>query len=107
MDLPIGHYLAAERLFEEERKRVPLFADTITFAEFDERYRYRLDREIELADYILVPSDFVAQTLLEFGVKATKIIKLPYGSWFEPISRPEVETDGECLKLIFFGQLPF
>ena len=49
LDLPIGHYLAAERLFEEERKQVPLFADSITFAEFDERYRYRLNREIEFS----------------------------------------------------------
>ena len=103
--MPIGHFRVAERIFEAEKKRVPLFADSITFAQFDQRYRDRLDREIELADYILVPSDFVAETLLEVGVAGTKIIKLPYGSWFEPIDDRDIEVDGNALRLIFFGQI--
>ena len=36
-------------------------------------------KEYDLADYIMVPSDFVKQTFLEKGFKDEKIIKNPYG----------------------------
>ncbi len=36
-------------------------------------------REYELADYIMVPSEFAKQSFLENGIKEQKLIKIPYG----------------------------
>ena len=36
-------------------------------------------REYELADYIMVPSEFARESFLSYGIKKDKILKVPYG----------------------------
>lgn len=50
---------------------------------FPQAYRDRVKAEFELADYIQVPSDFVARTFLENGVDAKKLLLAPYGANLE------------------------
>ena len=63
----------------------------------------RKEKEIDLADYILVPSDFVFQSMIENGISREKLILLPYG--YDPnlfyITKNKDYDDK--LKLIFVG----
>lgn len=62
-------------------------------------------KEIELADYFLAPSDFVANGLISLGAKSDSILKLPYGCNFsnKGFDRPAGIRDS-VLELLFVGQ---
>ncbi|EHQ28457.1 glycosyltransferase family 4 protein [Mucilaginibacter paludis] len=46
---------------------------------FHQREKSKRLKEYDAADYILVPSDFVRNSFLEYGFPFEKIIKVPYG----------------------------
>jgi glycosyltransferase involved in cell wall biosynthesis len=47
---------------------------------FPQAYRDRVRAEFELADYIQIPSDFVARTFIERGIDRRKLLLAPYGA---------------------------
>jgi glycosyltransferase involved in cell wall biosynthesis len=63
--------------------RNPLFPDS---------YRDRIRREFELADYINLPTRFVASTFLEAGIPASKLMINPYGADLS-IFRPRIDDE--------------
>lgn len=92
---------------EEQNKKLP-------FSESLERHRIAYDderckkykEEIELADYLLVPSGFVKNSLLEIGVPSKKILYLPHGVDVE-MFRPNYKeyVPGKRLKFLFVGRV--
>lgn len=59
---------------------------------FPERYRERIRTEFKEADWIQIPSRFVAQTYLENGIPESKLLLAAYGAdlrCFTPRPRPE------------------
>lgn len=65
----------------------------------------RLEKEIELADFLIAGSEFVKETLLENGAPKNKIKVIPYGAdlkLFENLS-PKI-SDGK-LNLLFVGNI--
>jgi glycosyltransferase involved in cell wall biosynthesis len=65
----------------------------------------RVRSERELADYLLAPSEYAIRCLVEHGVPAHKIIKLPYGvdvERFQPTEKPAAE---ERFRVLFVGRL--
>jgi glycosyltransferase involved in cell wall biosynthesis len=52
----------------------------ITAPLFPAAYRERVRAEFELADYIQIPSDFVARTFIERGIAREKLLLAPYGA---------------------------
>lgn len=71
-------------------------------------WRYELDEaltEIDLADYLLVNSNFCRETYVAYGVSESKIITIPRG--FDPLKyspRPK-QHDGDKFIVLFVGQL--
>jgi alpha-maltose-1-phosphate synthase len=71
--------------------------------------RIRLSRiraERELADLMLVPSDYVMRCLLENGVSAERIVKIPYGVdhiRFSPVRWPG--TDSRPFRVLYVGAI--
>ena len=62
-------------------------------------------QEIEVADYVLIPSDFVRQSFLDHGVSQDKLLQLPFGvdtQLFRPRDRPR---DAKSFRVLFVGQL--
>jgi glycosyltransferase involved in cell wall biosynthesis len=57
---------------------------------FPRAYRARVGAEFELADYIQIPSRFVARTFVENGVAPEKLLLAPYGANLE-VFRPKTE----------------
>lgn len=107
LDLPIGYFRKATSIFEEEKRLHPEFADSITYSSFDHTYTRRVDEEIALADFILVPSHFVRDSLVEFGIQEAKIVELPYGSWLAPVEETDISfpDKGTPVRIVYFGQI--
>ncbi len=61
-------------------------------------------REIEQADYILIPSDFVRESFLAEGVPESKLIHAPFGV---DVSRftPAKTSEGRPFRAVFVGQV--
>lgn len=107
LDMPIGFYEYAEKIFEEEKRKHPEFADSITYDVSDDFvYKQRVKKELEIADYVLVPSKFVAKTLESGGFDRGKFVYIPYGSNFEILSADSLslKQSGE-LRLLYVGSI--
>jgi len=107
-DLPIGHWRTMRRLLEAERSRWPEWAVTLGGFNDSEEKLARKDRELRLADLIVVASSFTARSLGDFPEKLNApVITVPYGFplvLMQPKSAP-VLTRTRPLKLLFVGGL--
>lgn len=98
----VGHVAAAHAIFREEAALAPEFAETmVTTLDW---IVARHEAELREADGILVPSEYVLDTLVAHGTPAERIHVLPYGvdiQRFHPVPR---ENDG-VFRMLFVGQL--
>ena len=76
LEYPIAHVSSWKRYVEQENKYCGIQSGR---GFFSERMVRRMLKEIEVADYISVPSTFVRNTFLENGVNKDKLIVNPYG----------------------------
>jgi alpha-maltose-1-phosphate synthase len=98
----VGHVAAAHDIFRDEAVRAPEFAETMVTT--PDWIVARHEAEIREADGILVPSDYVLDTLVARGAAPERIHVLPYGvdiRRFQPAPR---EDDG-TFRILFVGQL--
>ncbi len=105
-DLSIGYWKAAKDILEKEKERRPEYANTLTGLMNSAAKLERKDREIELANEILVASKFTAETLKMYQGNPTPIHIIPYG--FPTINKVEkkiVRKTREPLKILFVGGL--
>lgn len=64
----------------------------------------RAKAEIALADYLLIPSDFVRDSYLQMAVPAGKLWQLPFGVDGERF-RPALADPARPFRLLFVGQI--
>jgi glycosyltransferase involved in cell wall biosynthesis len=98
----VGHVAAAHEIFREEAVLSPDFAETMVTT--PDWIVARHEAELRDADGILVPSDYVQDTLVARGVAPERIHVLPYGvdiQRFQPAPRKEDGT----FRILFVGQL--
>lgn len=98
----VGHVAAALEIFREEAARSPVFAETMVETPPD--IVARCEAEIRESDAILVPSDYVRDTLVARGAAAERIVILPYGVDIERFRPAPREQDGK-FRILFVGQL--
>ena len=79
-DLPIGYWRAARLIFQEESELNPQWACTLTGLNDSAAKLARKDQELQLADLVVVPSQFVRSTLLEHDFVSAPIAVVPFGS---------------------------
>jgi glycosyltransferase involved in cell wall biosynthesis len=105
---PIAHHRHHCAVQREEHEREPEFAATWrTLAEWPRAYEEQVDREIELADCILVGSSYVRDSFAREGIDAAKIVVAPYGvdlAVFNPGSTRAAQRS-KTFNAIFVGQL--
>ncbi|MBD8389760.1 glycosyltransferase family 4 protein [Dysgonomonas sp. BGC7] len=106
-DLSTGYWRAFHKLLSEEKERYPQWSDTFSGFKDSKEKLERKDREIALADMIIVASRFTAETLKEYPGKLPPIKIVPYG--FPPIEKEnrvyDDFKDNRKLKLLFVGKL--
>jgi len=104
-DLATGHYRAALKIAEEERELRPEWASTLAGMHDSEEKFARKDRELELADAILVASSFTARTLETFpGRISAPVYRVGYGA--PPVGEQRQPTRrADPLRVLFVGQM--
>ena len=101
----VAHVDAALELFAEEAALSPEFAETIAGLPPSIVARHR--QELAEANRILVPSEYVRDSLAARGTPIERIAVLPYGvdiARFRPPSEPWRKT-GRPFRLLFVGAL--
>jgi glycosyltransferase involved in cell wall biosynthesis len=103
-DLPIGYWRSAQQIFQEERELQPEWACTITGLADSRTKLDRKDQELQLADLVVVPSEFVRSTLVDNAATAAPIAVVPFGSP-QPLAVPPLSRSAGPLRVLFVGSL--
>lgn len=103
-DLPIGYWRSAQRMFAEERELQPAWACTLKGLRDSPAKLARKDEELALADAVIVPSQFVRNTLQDYQACAAPIHVVPFGSPPALPTVPSNPTSGP-LRVLYVGSL--
>lgn len=105
-ELPIGYWKAHQKLMSEEAELQPEWAATLHGNIDSAEKRARKDEELALANRIIVPSEFVRQTLVEASTLNAPISVIPYGAPPLRVSNSgPARRSNEKLRIIFVGSL--
>lgn len=103
-DLPIAYWQTSQRLLWEEAERYPDWEPTLGATRDSAEKLVRKTRELELADLVVCPSEFVRESLP--SDRMAKCIVAPFGSpMIDPQSRSEQATANRPLRVLFAGTL--
>ncbi|VTU35319.1 glycosyltransferase family 4 protein [Variovorax sp. PBL-E5] len=105
-DLPISYWETGRRLMQEEMQRVPEWAETLGGGIADSQAKLdRKTQELELADLVVVPSRFVADSLPAWASQKAWVLS-PFGS---PVSRGGAarppDDPARALRVLFVGSM--
>jgi glycosyltransferase involved in cell wall biosynthesis len=110
-DLPIAYWETARRLMMEEAERLPYWACTLGGGIKDSMLKLeRKTKELELADMIVVPGQFVKDSLPNWA-KNKHIVVAPFGSPSVPteLEKKTVQqndkTSNRRLRVLFVGSM--
>lgn len=99
------HYSLAAKLLGEEMRLAPEFSKTIPYWPPLERYLECLKEEMEVADFIMVPSTFSLRSHLEAGIPKNKLILMPHATRPRRDSLSEKRRDDGKFRLLFAGSI--
>ena len=104
-ELPTLYWKTTHRLMEEEAELQPVWSATNDTLNDGEEKLARKERELALADHIIVPSEFVRATVAEGADLRASIDVLPYGGPAPSGTPRAVSAPSEQLRLLFVGHL--
>jgi starch synthase len=108
-DLPIGYWRAGQSIFAEEAERVPEWAPTLTGRGDSAAKLARKDEELQMADAVIVASNFTRQTLLSAPAFRAPVHVIPYGApaggAFSSEDPAPASEGGRKLRVLFAGSL--
>jgi glycosyltransferase involved in cell wall biosynthesis len=107
-DLPIAYWELGKKLMSEEADRLPGWASTLGGGLSNSANKLeRKKQELELADLVLVPSQFVNDSLPDWA-KNKKVIIAPFGTPViksPQVSRAEKGSKDGPLRVLFAGSM--
>ena len=106
-DLPIAYWETGARLLREEAKRYPDWEPTLVATRDSAAKLRRKTRELELAEVVVVPSQFVLDSLPAWARQSKQCVVAPFGS---PVvgDLPAIEAAHEQprrLRVLFAGSM--
>ena len=105
-DLPIAYWETSQRLLREEAERYPDWEPTLVATQDSPEKLSRKTRELELADLVVCPSDFVRDSLPADQASKIRSIVAPFGSpTIESSSAPAQSSAQRPLRVLFAGSL--
>jgi glycosyltransferase involved in cell wall biosynthesis len=99
-DLPIAYWETAQRLLKEEAGRYPDWEPTLGGTRDSAEKLARKTRELELAELVVCPSEFVRESL----PTTTRSVVVPFGSPLIDASHQSHRTNGR-LRVLFAGAM--
>jgi glycosyltransferase involved in cell wall biosynthesis len=105
-DLPIAYWELGRRLMQDEAQRLPEWVDTLGGGMSDSEAKVgRKVQELELADLVVVPSRFVADSLPAWAADKARVVS-PFGSPLSsPIGPTETVDPSRPLRVLFAGSM--
>jgi glycosyltransferase involved in cell wall biosynthesis len=104
-ELPSTYWRATHQILREEREIRPAWASTLDALRDSPAKLERKDLELALGDAVVVPSRFVAESLVMAPEQARRIEIFPYGAG-PPIDAPVARrSDDDPLRILFAGTL--
>ena len=79
-ELPIAHWKKMHKLLRQEAIKRPEWSKTLLIAEDSPEKLQRKDLEMDLADLVIVPSEFVRDSLPQNILNTKRIVVSPFGS---------------------------
>jgi glycosyltransferase involved in cell wall biosynthesis len=105
-ELPCGYWHYDIDLLKEEAALRPEYAETIPILTHSTDYLEARDKELDMADHIIVPSDHVKRTLQRAPVSQKKLHIVPYGTdESKGPTRALGSSHGRKLRVLFVGAL--
>lgn len=104
LERPNAHTRFAYEVVREECRKLEISMPPGHEHGYNEAILKREEREYELANYLLCPSDFVAQTFLVRGFLPKKLVRHQYGyddAIYSPLAAQKPRTD--ALTVLFAG----
>jgi len=108
-DLPISYWEVGRQLMREEAERLPRWADTLGGGMFDSdaKLQRKVD-ELKLAELVVVPSQFVADSLPAWAADKARVMS-PFGSPASPDAAagwtPRAPDPSRPLRVLFVGSM--
>jgi glycosyltransferase involved in cell wall biosynthesis len=105
-DLPIAYWQTLRQLLAEEAERLPVWKTTLGGGISDSEAKLnRKTKELELAEVIICPSQFVARSIPETARIKKQVVVAPFGS--PPVStrRNFLLAAGRKLRVLFAGSM--
>jgi glycosyltransferase involved in cell wall biosynthesis len=102
-DLPIAHWETAQRLLREEAERWPAWEPTLGGTRDSAEKLARKTHELDLAELVVCPSAFVADSLPENVRTSKKWIVAPFGSPL--VEQPHESPRTGRLRVLFAGTM--
>jgi len=105
-DLPIAYWETSQRLLREEAQRWPEWEPTLVGTRDSEEKLERKTEELELAEVVFCPSQFVLDSLPAETRAKKKCVVAEFGSPRVKARREETRQDaGGTLKVLFAGSM--
>jgi glycosyltransferase involved in cell wall biosynthesis len=106
LNYPVAHHRQRRQIRAEELAREPAFASTWPgFDDWGPGHEAQLDAEIDLADVVLLGSDFAADSFVLQGVPRHKLAVIPYGVDLEIFCPAAASPPSRPFQVIYAGQL--
>ncbi|VTU24310.1 D-inositol 3-phosphate glycosyltransferase [Variovorax sp. PBS-H4] len=105
-DLPISYWEVGRKLMEEEVDRLPAWVEAMGGGMSDSPAKLeRKARELELADLVVVPSRFVADSLPAWAGQKARVLS-PFGSPLPAAAAsPRAADPSKPLRVLFVGSM--
>jgi alpha-maltose-1-phosphate synthase len=105
-DLPTTHYQTVRAIMEREHAEFPdAEVEQPWVKEYSPARNSRKDAELAAADQLLVPSQFVRQSLVRAGVAPERISVIPFGCEPVPALARKAEISIQKQTLLYVGHL--
>ena len=105
-DLPIAYWETARALLQEEAQRYPEWEPTLLATRESDEKLARKTRELDLANLVVCPSNFVLESLPERTRVAKRCLVAPFGSpSHEQVGSSERPQNQGPLRVLFAGTL--
>lgn len=106
LDHTTGSVFKGREIYLHESKAFPQFANNLSINK-SAKYYSQHQKEIDLADGILVASSYVKENLIEHGVNREKIYLLPYGVDLHAFNSPHRSSNdsNHKIRLLYAGAI--
>lgn len=105
-DVSAINRLYMKDVYEKDMSRSPEYAEQLMAERgflFNKKIQAKWEKEIELSNYFIIPSEIVKRSLLYSGVKSSQMFKCPYGTNYQICKSDHTQTGK--MEVLYVGNV--